>query len=213
MKGKEGKMGVETPVQNLNRGFQREGKGNTTHRRSRPPNPRAQHSNARRKNIHQSAIIRKIRPRIRHIGCPNRTNRLLGRRRIPLRIIITIPRSHTQKHPGPDRRRSSRIHCRRLGRAEAQIPHTALGALARGSAVGVVGRDIVDACDDARERSRTAGVEDLDGEEAGLLGDAIVGPADGARDVRAVAVAVRVGRVGEVGEEGGAAAELLGTFC
>jgi len=53
-----------------------------------------------------------------------------------------------------------------------------------------VGGDEVDACDDPRHGAGAAGVEDLDGEELGLLGDAIGGAADGAGDVGAVAVAV-----------------------
>lgn len=53
-------------------------------------------------------------------------------------------------------------------------------------------------------------VEDLDGVEVGLLGHAVGGGADGARYVRAVAVAIRVAVVGEVCQEASAATELLG---
>lgn len=56
--------------------------------------------------------------------------------------------------------------------------------------------------------TRAAGVEDLDGKQLGLLGNAVGLGADGAGNVGAVALAVGGVLVGEVLEPGGAALEL-----
>lgn len=55
----------------------------------------------------------------------------------------------------------------------------------------------------------TARIEDLDAKEAGLLGNAIGGRADGTGDVGAVAVAVRVRAVDGIVQEGSTALKFL----
>lgn len=90
--------------------------------------------------------------------------------------------------------------------AEGHVHNDALLAalLARG-----VGGDEVHAGDDGGVGALSVLVEDLDGEELGLLGDAVGAGADGAGDVGAVALAVGVVVVGVVCEEGSATLELL----
>ena len=184
-------------------------RGKKTHRLRRPPNPRTQHIHARREHIDPSAIIRKPRARVIDIRRAHGAHARLARRRIVLRIVIAIPRRHAKKHARLDRGRRSTIHGITLPRPQAHICDIPLRALPGGSPLGAVGRDKVDAGDDARQRARAGGVEDLDGEEARFLGDAVGDAPDGAGHVRAVAVPVRVGVAGVVGQPGGAAGEFL----
>jgi hypothetical protein len=146
---------------------------------------------------------------ILHIRCTDRAHRFLARRRVPVRIIIAIPRRDAQENPLLDRSSSSRIHSCRAPTAQAEVRDNSLRALSRSSTVNCVVSDEVDACDHAWKRARAAVVEDLDAEEESLFSDADVAAANGTGYVRAVAVPVGRGRVDEVGEEGRAAAKLL----
>lgn len=57
--------------------------------------------------------------------------------------------------------------------------------------------------------TRTAGVEDLDGVEFGLLGDAVSAGADSSCHMGTVAVAIGVVIISVVGQEGGTPPEFL----
>lgn len=67
----------------------------------------------------------------------------------------------------------------------------------------------VHASDDSRVGTRAIVAEDLDSEEAGLLGYTVGGRTNGASNVSAVALTVAVGTTSEVLEELGATIEVL----
>lgn len=72
-----------------------------------------------------------------------------------------------------------------------------------------VGADPLDTGDHTGVGSRSSGIEDLDGDESGLLGDSVGRASDGAGAVGAVSVLIGVGGAGdEVLAPDGAAAEL-----
>lgn len=93
-----------------------------------------------------------------------------------------------------------------LGEATAQrhVGNSAVGALA-GS--GILGNEL-DTGDDTAVGAGTTVVEDLDGEELGLLGDTEGQTADGAGNVGTVALAIGIAVISKVLEPLGAALEL-----
>jgi len=181
--------------------------GKEAYSSSRVPNPRTQHIHTRSKDIHQRAIVGEPRADIKLIARTDSARRRLRRRRVVRRIVIAIPRRNSKEHPRLDHRRRGVVDGRGARPAQRHVGDGAVGAAARGR----VGRDKVHAGDDAGRGAGAVGVEDLDGVQLGLLGDAVVDAANGAGYVGAVAVAVGgLAVAGEVGEPGGAALELLG---
>lgn len=160
-----------------------------THSLIHTTNPAAQHIHTGRKHIDTDPIVRKVRPRIRDVRRTDGAHARLTRRRIILGIIIAVPRGDRKEHPGAHRRSRSAVDRRRLAAAQAHVGDAAVGALARGRAVGRVRGDKVDACQHGRDGAGAVGVEHLDGEELGLLSDTVGHAADGAGYVRAVACA------------------------
>ncbi len=75
------------------------------------------------------------------------------------------------------------------GRVQGLVHATAERHVGDRGALVVLG-DPVDARDDLLGGAGPLAVEDLDGDDLGLLGDTVLGTADGARDMRAVAVVV-----------------------
>jgi hypothetical protein len=127
--------------------------------------------------------------------------------RVKGRVIVAVAGGDGEEHARPDQCGGGRVDGRRLATAQGHVGDSAVGAAAGRR----VGGNKIDAGDDAGRGAGAARVEDLDSEELRLLGDAVVLAADGAGDVRAVAVTVLEAVVaGKVGEEGGAALKLLG---
>ena len=96
------------------------------------------------------------------------------------------------------------VQCLGEGSAEGHVHD----GLALDAALLDVVDDELHAVEDGRVLASPLGVEDLDSHDLGLLGNAKGGAGDGARDVAAVALLVRVDVVDKVGGKGGAALEL-----
>lgn len=161
----------------------------------------------RGKDVDQAAVVGEPRPRVGDVGGADGAGGGLAGRRVERRVVVAVAGRHSKEHARLDEGRGRRVDGRRLAAAQGHVGDGAVGAAAGGR----VGRDKVDAGDHAGRGAGAARVEDLDGEELRLLGDAVVLAADGAGDVRAVPVAVLEAVVpGKVGEEGGATLELLG---
>lgn len=124
--------------------------------------------------------------------------------RVVGRVGAVVTGRDGQEDARADEPRRRLVEGARLAAAQRHVGHGAVGAVA---ALGVAGHE-VDARDDARVGAGALGVQHLDGIQLGGLGDAVGRAADGAGDVGAVAVAVRVGPVGVVLQPGGAAAKL-----
>lgn len=89
--------------------------------------------------------------------------------------------------------------------AERHVDNDTVGAVL---ILGVT-RNEVHTSDDSRVGARTIIAEDLDSEEAGLLGYTIGGRTDGTSNVSAVALTIAVGTTSKVLEELGATIEVL----
>ena len=183
-----------------------------SHRRSRDGigiirtvDPSGQDVGTRTKDIDDRAIIRVRSPRIILISSTNSTSRLLRSRRRKRSRTTIIARSNAHKETLLDSSRDSRICSLREDTAETQVREGFAGAA---FALHVVDGPL-DTGDDLGCCTGAAGVEDFDGDEVRLLGDAVSTRADCACDVGAVAVAVCVLAItSEVGAEYGAAFEF-----
>jgi hypothetical protein len=103
-------------------------------------------------------------------------------------VLGLVTGGNSEEETGSDGAGSRAVDAGGLG---ATKRHAADGtSLASSTGLLVVGSK-VDASDDTRVGTRARGVEDLDGEEAGLLGDTVGLGANGTGAVGAVAVAIR----------------------
>ena len=193
---------ISTEPNNMRRSHRRSGDGIGV---GRTVDPSRKDIRTRTKDINHRAIIRVRSPRIILISSTNSTSRLLRSRRRKRSRTTIIARSNAHKETLLDSSRDSRICSLREDTAETQVREGFAGAA---FALHVVDGPL-DTGDDLGCCTGAAGVEDFDGDEVRLLGDAVGARADCAGYVSAVAVAVGVlAVVGEVGAEGGAAFEF-----
>lgn len=121
-------------------------------------------------------------------------------------VRVVVASGDTEEDAAAHERGSGRVERGRVATAQGHVDDDTVGA----AAAGRVGDNKVHAADDARVGARAGRVEDLDGVELGLLGDTVLGSADGAGAVGSVAVAISVAAVDKVASPGGTATKVLG---
>lgn len=196
-----------------------------THGSGGTANPGAQNRGAGSKDVNDRTVVGEAGADIARGGSTNGADGRLGGGRRVGSIGILVASRDSEEDARPNKSSGSAVNCRRLAPAKGHIGD---GTLRARTGSRVRGNE-VDAGDDARAKSsvrrtelqnlnlkrrrllcaRTAGIENLDGIELGLLGHAVGRGADGASYVRTMAVTVRVAAISVVRQEGGTAPELL----
>lgn len=173
------------------------GSGGTT-------NPGAQDVGAGGKDIDDGTIVGEGGAGIVASGGTDSADRGLGSGGVVGSVGVVIASGNSKEDTGVDEVPGSSVDGGRVATAEGHVGNSAVGAVAAGE----VGLDIVDTSNDTGSGAGAGGVEDLDSNQGGLLGDTIEATANGASDVGAVAVSVGVGAVDVVAAPDGTTLEV-----
>lgn len=189
---------------------------------------------ARGKYVDEVAVVGEGRSTVGRRSCANSAGRRSGRGRVVVGVVVAVSRGNGEEdvvgHQGGGRA----VHGRRVGTADRHVDNDAPGAV---PLTGVSGNKIhtcrglakpawpiVVRCfsqpsrrvgatvltgNDGRPGSFTTSCQDLDSIQPGIEGNAVRVASNGAGDVSAMAMLIRVGATGKVGHHGSAVAEFL----
>lgn len=157
------------------------------------------------KDIDNSAVVGERGTGIGRGGSTNSAGVGGGRRRVVGGVGVAVTSSDGEEDTSGDGPGGRVVDGGGERGTEGHVAEDTVGAALAGGVLG----DEVDTSDDAGEGAGAGGVQDLDGEELGVLGDTVGGAANGASNVSAVAVAVSVGGVDDVASPRSTAAEVL----
>jgi hypothetical protein len=157
------------------------------------------------KNIDKSTVVGERGTGVSRGGSTDSASVGGGRRRVVGSVGVAVTGSNGEEDTSSDGVGGRAVDGGGVGGTERHVAEDTVGAALAGGVLG----DKVDTSDDAGEGARAGGVQDLDGEEPGVLGDTVGGAANGTSNVSAVAVAVGVGGVDDVASPRGTAAEVL----
>jgi hypothetical protein len=167
--------------------------------------PGGQDSNTRGVDVNNASVVGERGDTVRAVGGTDGVSGGFGSGRVVASIASIVTSGNSHEDTSGDGVGNSSVDSGGLGTSERHGANSTVGAAAGFSVVG----DVVDAGNDTRVGSRTAGIEDLDSVELGALGDTVGLGADGTGAVSAVAVAIGVLAVTcVVGKEGGTTLEL-----
>ena len=167
--------------------------------------PGGQNSSTRSDDVDNAAVVGEGRATVGRVSGTDSTG-LGGRGRgVVGSVGVVVTGGNGKEDVVVDHGSSSLVEGSREATAKRHVGKDTVGAV---TAAGVRSNE-VHTGDDARVRTRTSVVEDLDAVELGALSDTVAAAANGTGAVSTVAIAIGVGATGVVGNHARAATELL----